>query len=84
MAEFIRKSSFTPSRRTYVGGSDTRIIMGVDETAMLRLWKEKRGEAEPIDLSNNLIVQLGNVTEDLNRTWYFNNRNLTRWNACFY
>ena len=36
----------------------------------LRLWREKRGEVEPEDLSGNLIVQLGVVTEDLNRRWY--------------
>jgi hypothetical protein len=30
----------------------------------------KRGEVEPKDLSGNLIVQLGVVTEDLNRCWY--------------
>jgi predicted phage-related endonuclease len=57
-------------RRYFVGGSDARIIMGKDETALLRLWQEKRGEAEPEDLSSNLIVQLGLVTEDLNRRWY--------------
>ena len=34
------------------------------------LWREKRGEVEPEDLSGNLIVQLGAVTEDLNRRWY--------------
>jgi hypothetical protein len=28
-------------------------------------WREKRGEIEPEDLSGNLIVQLGAVTEDL-------------------
>jgi predicted phage-related endonuclease len=39
-------------------------------SALLRLWQEKRGEAEPEDLSSNLIVQLGLVTEDLNRRWY--------------
>jgi predicted phage-related endonuclease len=44
--------------------------MGEDEAALLRLWREKRGEAEPEDLSGNLIVQLGSVTEDLNRRWY--------------
>jgi predicted phage-related endonuclease len=44
--------------------------MGNDEAALLRLWREKRGEAEPEDLSGNLIVQLGLVTEDLNRRWY--------------
>jgi predicted phage-related endonuclease len=58
------------NRRTFVGGSDARIIMGEDEEALLRLWREKRGEAEPRDLSNNLIVQLGAVTEELNRRWY--------------
>ena len=44
--------------------------MGNDEAALVRLWREKRGEAEPEDLSGNLIVQLGAVTEDLNRRWY--------------
>src|SRR6186997_202821 len=58
------------SRRPFIGGSDARIIMGADETALVRLWREKRGEAEPEDLSDNLIVQLGLVTEDLNRRWY--------------
>jgi predicted phage-related endonuclease len=58
------------SRRTFVGGSDARIIMGDDEEALRRLWREKRGEAESPDLSSNLIVQLGVVTEDLNRRWY--------------
>jgi predicted phage-related endonuclease len=57
-------------RRQYVGGSDARVVMGTDSAALLRLWREKRGEAEPEDLSNNLIVQLGSVTEDLNRRWY--------------
>ena len=58
------------TRRSFIGGSDARIIMGNDEGALLRLWKEKRGEVEPEDLSGNLIVQLGLVTEDLNRRWY--------------
>jgi predicted phage-related endonuclease len=44
--------------------------MGDDEAALLRLWREKRGELEPADLSGNLPVQLGLVTEDLNRRWY--------------
>jgi hypothetical protein len=54
-------------RRYFVGGSDARIIMGNDEVALLRLWREKRAEVEPEDLSANLLVQLGLVTEDLNR-----------------
>ena len=61
------------SRRTFLGGSDARIIMGNDEPALLRLWREKRGEAEPEDLSGNLVVQLGVVTEVLNRHWYERN-----------
>jgi predicted phage-related endonuclease len=65
------------SRRGFIGGSDARIIMGLDEPALLQLWREKRGEAEPEDLSNNLIVQLGTVTEDLNRHWYERNTGQT-------
>jgi predicted phage-related endonuclease len=34
-------------RRYVIGGSDARIIMGDDETALIRLWREKRGEVEP-------------------------------------
>src|SRR3954466_143372 len=60
-------------RRSFIGGSDARIIMGDDETALLRLWREKRGEIEAEDLSGNLIVQLGSVTEQLNRQWYERN-----------
>jgi predicted phage-related endonuclease len=47
--------------------------MGSDESALVRLWREKRGEAEPEDLSGNLLVQLGAATEELNRTWYERN-----------
>jgi predicted phage-related endonuclease len=64
-------------RRFFIGGSDARIIMGDDEVALHRLWQEKRGEVEPEDLSGNLIVQLGTVTEDLNRRWYERNTGQT-------
>jgi hypothetical protein len=60
-------------RQTFIGGSDARIIIGNDEVALQRLWLEKRGEAEAEDLSGNLLVQLGKVTEDLNRRWYEQN-----------
>jgi predicted phage-related endonuclease len=56
-------------RRQFIGGSDARIIMGSDESVLIRLWQEKRGEVEPEDLSSNLIVQLGAATEALNRSW---------------
>jgi len=60
-------------RRAFIGGSDAQIIMGSDEQALVRLWREKRGEAEPEDLSGNLVVQLGVATEELNRSWYERN-----------
>ena len=59
-----------PHRRSYIGGSDARVIMGSDEGALTRLWKEKRGELEPKDLSRDFVVQLGCETEALNRRWF--------------
>jgi len=47
--------------------------MSSDEAALILLWREKRGEAEPEDLSGNLIVQLGRATEEFNRSWYERN-----------
>lgn len=66
----MASSRKTVDRRSFVGGSDARTIMGDDETKLLRLWREKRGEEAAEDLSDNLIVQLGTITEDLNRRWY--------------
>src|ERR1700688_609808 len=68
---FPKKAEET--RRHFIGGSDARIIMGQDEKPLIRLWQEKRGEIGPEDLSTNLIVQLGLVTENLNRQWYERN-----------
>src|SRR5258707_3043147 len=65
-----RDATHSLDRRQFVGGSDARIIMGKNEKALLRLWREKRGEAAALDLSCDLIVQLGWFTEDLNRRWY--------------
>src|SRR6201998_2338788 len=70
MLEHPTKSAPTANRRGFIGGSDARIIMGEDEAALLRLWREKRGEVEPEDLSSDLLVQLGTVSEHLNRHWY--------------
>jgi predicted phage-related endonuclease len=61
------------NRRFFIGGSDARIIMGDDQDALIRLWREKRGEIEPKDLSGNLVVQLGLAIEELNRRWYESN-----------
>jgi predicted phage-related endonuclease len=68
-----QKSLSSLERRAFIGGSDARIIMGDDEAALIRLWREKRGELEPEDLSANLVVQLGVVTEHLNRHWFERN-----------
>src|SRR5712664_218226 len=70
--KLMRQTGFNDwsHRRSFIGGSDARIIMGTDEAALVRLWREKRGETEPEDLSGNLIVQLGTATEEFNRTWY--------------
>ncbi len=75
--ETVRTSPKRLDRRGFIGGSDARVIMGSDEAALVRLWREKRGDAEPEDLSGNLIVQLGLVTEALNRHWYERNTGQT-------
>jgi predicted phage-related endonuclease len=70
MPEYLAKTASAANRKAFVGGSDARIIVGEDEAALERLWREKRGEVEPEDLSGNLAVQLGLATENLNRRWY--------------
>jgi predicted phage-related endonuclease len=72
MTRLISKA-IQQERTEFLGGSDSRIIMGTDENALLRLWKEKRCEVEPVDLSDELTVQLGLATENLNRRWYERN-----------
>jgi predicted phage-related endonuclease len=58
------------ARRLGIGGSDAGVIMGGDEEKLLRLWKEKRGEIEPEDLSDVLPVQMGTFTEPFNAAWF--------------
>jgi predicted phage-related endonuclease len=67
------RQKIRPDRRQFIGGSDARVIVSPNQGALVRLWKEKRGEAEPEDLTDNLIVQLGVATETLNRNWYERN-----------
>jgi hypothetical protein len=43
----VRMVADSANRRSFVGGSDARIIMGDDEAALLRLWREKRGKSSP-------------------------------------
>jgi hypothetical protein len=39
-----RRVADSLTRRSFIGGSDARIITGQDEKALIRLWQEKRGE----------------------------------------
>jgi hypothetical protein len=39
------------NRRSFIGALDVRVVIVAEETALPRLWREKRGEAEPEDLS---------------------------------
>lgn len=57
-------------RRQGIGGSDANIILSGDGARIHQLWLEKRGEAEPADLSSNLAVMLGSWTEPFNRQWF--------------
>src|SRR6266480_5017015 len=61
MSEAARKG-----RMNSIGGSDAKIIMSGDQKAIERLWREKRGESEPVDLSEVILINLGNLTEPLN------------------
>ena len=58
------------ARNRGIGGSDANIILSGDDERLLRLWREKRGESPPEDLSGKLSVALGCWTEDFNRQWY--------------
>jgi predicted phage-related endonuclease len=64
-------------RKDAIGGSDANTIMGGDEKKLLRLWREKRGEAEPEDLSDILAVQMGSFTEPFNVAWFEKNTGRT-------
>lgn len=57
-------------RRAFIGGSDANVILSGDAERVFRLWREKRGEAEPEDLSGSLAVMLGCWTEAFNRQWF--------------
>ena len=67
------QTSFQHNRRSFIGGSDARIIWVTEEGGADPALAEKRGEIEPKDLSGNLIVQLGKATEELNRRWFETN-----------
>jgi predicted phage-related endonuclease len=53
-----------------IGGSDANVILSREGDRIRDLWREKRGEASPPDLSDKLSVMLGCWTEAFNRQWY--------------
>jgi hypothetical protein len=53
-----------PDRRYFFGGPDARIIMGDDDSASPRLWRDMRPEVERTDLL------FGVATKDTSRRWY--------------
>ena len=55
------------NRKGFIGGSDCVKIM---QGKWLELWQVKTGRELPEDLTHNLAVQLGNVTEDFNLSWF--------------
>lgn len=65
MTDDVREARFAG-----IGGSDARVIMSGDQRAIERLWLEKRRELDPEDYSDNLVVQLGNITEEFNTDWF--------------
>jgi predicted phage-related endonuclease len=56
-------------RKGFIGGSDCVKIM---QGNWLGLWQVKMGLVEPEDLSRNVAVQMGILTEDFNLKWFAN------------
>src|SRR5258708_14784856 len=52
------KTLSAPGRRHFIGGSDAPVVMGHDEGALLRLWRDKRGKGEPHGSSSHLYYPL--------------------------
>jgi len=57
-------------RRRAIGGSDANILMSGDDERIYNLWPEKRGERQPDDLSDVLIVQMGSYLEPFTVAWF--------------
>ena len=67
MSISLKQQTHKPDRANFVGGSDARIIMGKDEKALLRLWREKRGEEPPLDLSDGRTRKLDFFSSHLSK-----------------
>jgi len=63
----VHSAAWHEQRRQGIGGSEAGRIMTGD---WHDLWLEKTGRKEPDDLTWVLPVQIGSITEDLNRRWF--------------
>lgn len=70
LANLGLSASAIAARQHSIGGSDANIILGGNPDKLIALWRQKRGEAEPDDLSDILAVQMGSYTEPLNIAWF--------------
>jgi hypothetical protein len=68
--DLLLRDEASALRLSGIGGSDANIILSGDAERILELWRIKRGEMLPEDLSDRLPVMLGCWTEAFNRHWY--------------
>jgi len=60
------RAAFLAERLTGIGGSDAAAVLGFNPyKTPFQVYLEKRGEAEPEDLSNKAAVEWGNRLEDV-------------------
>jgi predicted phage-related endonuclease len=69
-ADYLSGLGLSPeqiSERTgYLGVSDLNYICGDDADRIFKLWEVKTGRSDPEDLSDNVAVNMGSVTEMFN------------------
>jgi predicted phage-related endonuclease len=58
MSVHRRETEAVANRRRFIGGSDAQIIMGDDEAALIRLWRENGAKSSrrtcPVTSSSSL------------------------------
>jgi len=57
------------NRKGFIGGSD--VVRLQDHSKWHEIWEVKTGRKRPVDLSDNLAVQMGVNTENFNIEWFF-------------
>ncbi len=57
-------------RKAFINASEAPTIVAGEPEAVMKLWREKVGQAEPEDLSGVMPVQLGIYTESFNCAWF--------------